>query len=503
MKKIIGRLIAIIPAVLMQCLWYILILGILSKYKVFLNAVLLILSIVFVLYLISKRDESSYKILWLLIIFVQPILGTLLYILLGNKKTSRPLQKKLQTAEKNINLELESSPETIKRLECEDARTAQTFKYISGETHFPVTENSFMEYYPLGDDMFPAMCEELEKAERFIFLEYFIVQEGIFWNSLINILVKKAENGVDVRIMYDDLGSISKYSVLNALKLVSKKIKVVAFNPLLFVSARLNNRDHRKIMVIDGKTAFSGGINLADEYINQASRFGHWKDIGFKITGMGVQSYTYMFMEFWNAFSAEKIPDKYLDNSLFEKKGGDGYVISYYDSPFYRDAVSNNVFIDILSQSVKYVWFYTPYLILSDSLLDAFVRTAKRGVDVRIIMPGIPDKKVIFRLSRSYYEQLLEAGVKIYEYKSGFVHAKACISDDKLALIGTVNLDYRSLFLHFECSSLFYKSSAIFELKSDFEKTQIKCHERLLSEEKKGLIHRIINNILRIFAPLC
>jgi len=503
MKKITGRIIVIIPAVLMQCFWYIMLLGLLKDYVNVLTIILTVLSVLFVLYLISKRDESSYKILWLLIILVQPILGAILYIFLGNKKSSRPLMKKLQSVRNDINFELEQSPEAVKVLESENKRISQTFEYVSRMTGFPVTENSDSEYYSIGEDMFADMCSELEKAERFIFLEYFIVKNGFFLNSLVDILARKAKEGVDVRVMYDDLGSISTYSGIDALKLKSLGIKCISFNPLFFVTSQLNNRDHRKIMVIDGKTAFSGGINLADEYINHEERFGHWKDIGFRISGRGVQSYTYMFVEFWNAFSFDKIPAKYLDNELFDKKGGDGYIISYYDSPFYSDAVSNNVFIDILSQAVNYVWFYTPYLVLGDSLIDAFVRTAKRGVDVRIIMPGIPDKKIIFRLSRSYYSQLLEAGVKIYEYKPGFVHAKACISDDRTALIGTVNLDYRSLFLHFECSSLFYNSSAVGKLKKDFEKTQCRCRECTLSDEKKGLFHRILNAVLRIVAPLC
>lgn len=363
-------------------------------------------------------------------------------------------------------------------------------------------KNDSAEYYPLGEDMFAAMCRELKKAEKFIFLEYFIIQEGKFWDGLVDILAEKAAAGVDVRVMYDDFGCLSTFSRKDAMKLIVKKIKVAVFNPLVFVSARLNNRDHRKIMVIDGKVAFSGGVNLADEYINERDRFGHWKDIGFKLTGKAVISYTYMFMEFWNAFSLSKIPADYL-NIAYEEEHNDGYVLSYYDSPFSSDAVSNNLFTELLSQATDYVWFFTPYLMLGDTLRDAFIRAAKRGVDVRIMMPGIPDKKMVYRMSRSYYRHLLEAGVKIYEYTPGFLHAKACVCDDKLAVIGTVNLDYRSLFLHFECSTIFYKAALISDVKRDFEETQCKCSRRILENEKKGLIHRVVNSILRLFAPLC
>lgn len=505
MKKIIGRFIVLIPAILIQVLWYLILISFFAKYMALFICILSVLSVIFVLYLVSKKDESSYKILWLILIMALPILGAFLYVCWGNKKTSRPLQKKLYSSKKNINIILEQNSVISESLKSADKRASQTFEYIRKMTGFPVVRNTHTEYYSLGEDMFEDMCKELKKAQRFIFLEYFIVQEGIFWNTIVDILAEKAEQGVDVRIMYDDLGCISTYSASNAIKLMTKKIKCIPFNPMIFVKASLNNRDHRKIMVIDGKVAFSGGINIADEYINQKERFGHWKDIGFKITGKSVQSYTYMFMEFWNAFSANKMPEKYLDNTLFEfdKKNDNGYVISYYDSPFYPEAVSNNVFIEILSQATEYVWFYTPYLMLGDALLDAFVRTAERGVDVRIIMPGIPDKKVIFKISRSYYKQLLESGVKIYEYSAGFVHAKACICDDKIATIGTVNLDYRSLFLHFECSSVFYNSKIVTDLKNDFMNTQEQCKERTLKDEKKGILNKITDAVLRLFAPLC
>lgn len=503
MKKIIGRIIVIIPALAFQCLWYVALYRIFEEYVALISGILTVLAVIFVLYIVSKKDESSYKILWLILILTEPILGTVLYIFMGNKKSSRPIKRGIENAKQEMGFKFYEDPLILGKLENENLRAAQTFEYVRKSTGFPISGNSDTKYYPLGEDMFMDMVQELQKAERFIFLEYFIVQDGIFLDSIVDILAEKAAQGVDVRFMYDDVGSISTYSKVNAVKLTSKGIKCMAFNPLLFVTAMLNNRDHRKIMVIDGKIAFSGGINLADEYINQKERFGHWKDIGFKVTGAGVQSYTYMFIEFWNAFSPNKIPAKYLDNSLFEKKTGSSYVISYYDSPFYSESVSNNLFNDILSQATEYVWFYTPYLMLGETLLDAFVRAAKRGVDVRIIMPGIPDKKLVFRISRSYYAQLLEAGVKIYEYTPGFVHAKACICDDKISVIGTVNLDYRSLFLHFECSSLFYGSGINQDIKTDFEKTQLKCRERTLSNEKNGIIFRIINSILRMFAPLC
>ncbi len=348
-------------------------------------------------------------------------------------------------------------------------------------------------------------------------MEYFIIQRGKFWDTMTDILAERAAAGVDVRVLYDDLGSIATYSVADIHELNQKGIKCIAFNPMLFLSTQLNNRDHRKIMVIDGRVAYSGGVNLADEYINEKEVYGRWKDIGFRITGDGVGSYTYMFAEFWNAFSKNQIgreeilPIEAKETESTEKaEAGEGaadpedngYIIPYYDSPVREEHTSNVLYTELLSLATDYVWFFTPYLMLGDALFDAFIRAAGRGVDVRIIMPGIPDKKMVYRLSRSYYRDLLKAGVKIYEYTPGFVHAKAVIVDDKVAGIGTVNLDYRSLFLHFECNSLFYRADIIEPLKADYLKTQEECRERTLDNINNGRFYRFADSLLRLIAPL-
>jgi len=502
-KKIAGRVVAVIVPVAMQFLWYLLILKWLSKAAGLLSIVLTVLSFLFVLYINTKREESSYKTLWLIVILTFPVLGAVMYIIFGNNNTAKKLEKNITKARLHMDYELSDGEKCIGELEREDKRLAQSVKRISDATGFPMVKLDSAEYFSVGEEMFADMCKELEKAEKYIFAEYFILQNGKFLNTVVDIMAKKAAQGVDIRIMYDDLGSIATYSLADALKLGEKGIKCVPFNPFLFIKSQLNNRDHRKIMVVDGRVAYSGGINLSDEYINIGSKYGHWKDIGFKITGEGVKSYTYMFMEFWNAFSNDMIPHDLVGES-FEKegKGGDGYVLPYYDSPMVDENVSNTFFSEMLYAASDYVWFYTPYLMLGDSLFDAFIRAAKRGVDVRIIMPGIADKKVVFRLSRSYYRQLIEAGVKIYEYTPGFVHAKGCICDDKLAVLGSVNLDYRSLFLHFECSSIFYDSSIIRTFKADILDTQSKCKQRTLEDTKRGFFGRLIDGVLRIFAPL-
>ena len=508
-KKLFGRILIEIPAIVLQLFWYSIMLGLLNNllneyFWELLNALLSILAVVFVTGLVAKRDESSYKLLWVMLIVAMPIFGAMLYFMLGNKNTGKKLKKKLEQSASMLPKPQNNKNDLyLSDIKTDELRIAQTLKHISDTTGFPILKNDTSKYYPFGEDMFQDMCEDLKKAKKYIYVEYFIIQSGKFWDTLTDIMAEKASEGVDVRVMYDDLGSIGTYSVSDVIELSKKGIKCIAFNPFLFIKSQLNNRDHRKIMVIDGQIAYSGGVNLADEYINEKQLFGRWKDIGFRITGEAVNSYTYMFAEFWNAFSNDKILKSTIFSPTEEKIMNDnGYILPYYDSPMYDEHISNELFTEILSISTNYVWFYTPYLILGDALFDAFIRAAKRGVDVRILMPGIPDKKMVYRLSRSYYTDLLKAGVKVYEYTPGFVHAKAFIADDKIAGIGTVNLDYRSLFLHFECNSIFYKGNIIQDLKQDYLHTQNESVERTLKDVKKGILYRLGNNLLRIIAPL-
>ena len=509
MKKILGRILIVIPAIALQTVWYFLMFGLLnSLFRGYLwnaiNGCLSILAVVFVTGLVTKRDESSYKLLWVMLIVAMPIFGALLYFMLGNKNTGKKLKKKLEHSASTLpDMTAREDRNYIADIQAEDLRMGQTLAHVSHATGFPVMQNGTSKYYPFGEDMFRDMCKDLKKAEKYIYVEYFIIQSGKFWDTLADIMAQKVTEGVDVRVMYDDLGSIGTFSVVDVIELTKKGIKCIPFNPFLFIKSQLNNRDHRKLMVIDGKVAYSGGINLADEYINETHPFGRWKDIGFRITGEAVNSYAYMFAEFWNAFSNDKIIAAGIPAPAEEKeRATNGYILPYYDSPMGQEHVSNELFVEILSSATNYVWFYTPYLMLGDALYDAFIRAAKRGVDVRIIMPGIPDKKMVYRLSRSYYMDLKKAGVKIYEYTPGFVHAKAFIADDKIAGIGTVNLDYRSLFLHFECNAVFYKADIITDLKKDYLATQEESHEKTEGDIKRGLLYRFGNNVLRLIAPL-
>ena len=503
MEKVQRRVLTILPALVIQFLWLYLVFGLLAPWAGVISTVLSILAFLFVLFIIIKPDEGTYKILWLLVILTFPLPGALLYLCFGNKRTTKPLRKKLKASK--VPEPRNDGSSSLKAIAEQDLRLSQTFQTIQKETGFPACANESARYYPLGDVLFPVMLAEMEKAEKFIFVEYFIIERGVMWDSMVDILARKAAEGVDVRVMYDDMGSISTYSKENVKELTKKKIRCVPFNPLLFLRGTLNYRDHRKMLIIDGKVAFSGGVNLADEYINKVEKFGHWKDIGFRLTGPAVENYTRMFAEFWNAFSGDEIPDSLLAEipALRMPARPDGYVLSYYDSPLRPFAASNELYIDLLSQAKEYAWFFTPYLMPGDALLGAFGRAAQRGVDVRIIMPGVPDKKAIYRMSNSFYTVLLAAGVRIFEYTPGFVHAKGCVIDGVVGTVGTVNLDYRSLFLHFENNSLFYRASILEDIKEDFLATQSQCKERTLENIGVKFSKFVVDGVLRIFAPLC
>lgn len=504
MGKIMRRVLIVIPAVALQVLWHVLLVKWLAPYAPLIVSLVSVAAVFMVLFIVIKRDESTYKLLWLLIILTMPLVGALLYLFFGNKRTAKPLKKRLQGVESS------GDPHPLPVGETPFAgekRMEQTIRWLERKTGYPLCKARPVRYYPLGDDMFPDMLRDMKSAKRSIYIEYFIIEPGQMWDAMMEVLEDKLRQGVDVRVMYDDLGSISSFNFSNARELTQKGIPCVPFNPLLALKGTANYRDHRKMLIVDNEIAYSGGINLSDRYINLEHPYGHWKDTGFRLTGEGVHSFTHMFLTFWNAFALKKgeggTPMPTLQDSAEAPRETDGYVLSYYDSPLEHDATSNQLFIDLLSQSTDYAWFFTPYLMLGDDLMAAMLAAARRGVDVRIIMPGIPDKKLIFRMSRSFYQVLLNGGVKIYEYTPGFVHAKSFVSDDKVATIGTVNLDYRSLFLHFENNSLFYRAGIVEKIKEDFLATQALCSEVQPYDKKRYSRRWAVDGLLRIFAPLC
>ncbi len=504
-KILKSRLVVVGLAILLQALWWALFVGRLTQYSVFINALFRFVSIGILLYLIRKDENSAYKIAWMILIMGIPLFGGILYVMIGNKKPGKRLAVKMAAVKAEMKDSMAQNQWILKEIQAQDPTAAGNIRYIGEFGPYPVWKNTEVTYYPLGEQMFSAMLEDLKKAEHYIFLEYFIIQEGLMWDWILEILEQKVKEGVDVRLIYDDVGCVSLLPFHYAGMMEEKGIKCLAFNRFIpVVSLVMNNRDHRKIMVIDGHTAYNGGINLADEYINKKLRFGHWKDTGVRIHGDAVFNFTLMFLEVWNAF---KVPD--LDYSIFRPRRwheepfeGDGYVAPYADTPLDNEALGENVYINILNQAKDYVYIATPYLLISDEMENALCLAAKRGVDVRILMPGIPDKPTVFFMAKSYSPPLLKAGVQIYEYTPGFVHAKSYVCDDRIATVGTINMDFRSLYLHFECGTFLYGCKAVLDVKKDMEECFPQCHQVSLGDCRQGLIGNLLTSVLRVLAPL-
>ena len=465
------------------------------------------ISVLMVLFILKKDDSSAYKITWLAVLLFLPAVGGLVYGFFGNK---RPLKRIAAHAREHaiIAKQLDSDGELpfICREKC--GRMFSLMHYIRKISSYHAYQNTNVKYYTMGEHMFEDMLTELEKAKKFIFFEFFIVKKGEMWDRLLEVMERKAAEGVDVRLIVDDLGSQKLFSNIYTKQLRAKKIKVLRFNPMLpFLMLFMNNRDHRKILVVDGDVAFTGGINIGDEYINKTSRFGIWKDTGLKLTGEAVYSFTLMFIEMWDTFC--RVEERINAHELYKGAGNvqaetDGLVLPYGDSPLDRIQLGENIYIDILNQAEKYVYIFTPYLIISEKMVHALRMTADRGVDVRIVTPGIPDKKFVNRLTKSYYNYLLKAGVKIYEYTPGFMHAKSFVSDDRVAVVGTINLDFRSLYLHFECAVLLYESSVIDEIKADADDVLAQSQQIFYTKTKKRRIFfdDLVDAVLHLFAPL-
>lgn len=502
LKKVFSRTVVTALLIVIQVAWLAALLLQLGNSLPAIQTVLRILSLVAILFVIKSDMNPSYKIGWILLIAVLPILGGLMYVIFGNKRPTKNMREMLRA-------QLEKSAEYLGTQESItgelDGGAAGLFKYLEGSAGYPTAKNTTVRYYRVGEEMYADLLPELEKAEKFIFLEYFIIRPGEMWDGVLEILKRKAAAGVDVRIIYDDMGCIDILPANYNATLEGWGIRTMAFNRFVpAVSLVMNNRDHRKITVIDGKVGFTGGINISDEYINAKERFGHWKDTGLMLKGPGVFNLTLMFLEMWNAFN--KDGDNYADfiPSAFEEKGGgsDGYVLSFSDSPLDNESVGESVYTDMLYQAKDYIYITTPYLAIDSELQTALCMAAKRGVDVRMITPGIPDKKLVYRLTRSYYPTLLRAGVKIYEYTPGFIHAKSFVCDDKLCVVGTINMDYRSLYLHFECGTLMYNNPEIKQIKKDDLDTMEKCRKVELSDMKTNFLGELLDSFLRSIAPL-
>ena len=455
-----------------------------------------LIAIVVVLRLYSKPTNGAYKLPWIMLMMAMPIMGLSLYLLTQLALSTKSIQKRLQSMKQRIDPYL-TNEEIPRGLNPEEENLS---KYLQKYEGMPAWDQTAVKYCGETLDALADMKKDLEQAEKFIFMEYFILEDGEAFDQLREILERKAAEGVEVRLMYDDLGSIGTTSWRYARELSQSGIHCRPFNPALpFFNLFLNNRDHRKITVIDGRVGYTGGYNLADEYFHYTKPYGHWKDTGLRIEGRAVRNLTATFLELWNVNSrTEEDVSSYLE--IDHRVEGKGAVQPFGDSPLDDERSAENVYLNIINQAKRYVWIMTPYLIITDELSRGLTLAAKRGVDVRLITPGVPDKKAVWAVTRSYYAPLVREGVRIFEYTPGFCHGKMALSDGCVASIGTSNLDYRSLYLHFENNVVLYRSDAVRQMEADFQEMFPRCRE--MTEKYRSVTLRIWQCILRLFAPL-
>lgn len=499
-KLIFNRLTLALAILIAQIFVIVLAFKFFYNYIIFFFGGLGFLSFIVVAYILICKENTNYKIAWILLVLGFPGIGSLLFLFLQLQPGPKLMNKKINENKKESLKYLYQNENVLEHID--DSNVTSLVHYMNNYARYPIYESGDVTYFPFGEDKFEDLKRELEKAEKFIFLEYFIIAKGYVLDSVMDILKRKVKQGVEVRLLYDGTCPFNGIPYDYPTILKEDGIDAKMFSPIkAVISTHQNNRDHRKIVVIDGKVAYTGGINLGDEYINQKVRFGRWKDTAIKITGEAVNSFTTMFLEMWNIDSPRN--EDYFPYIVSSNEKKKGYVMPYGDNPLDNETVGRTVYMSILNNAKEYVYIMTPYLILDDELLNTIKYTAKRGVDVRIIMPHIPDKKIVYCLGRSYYEELLKNNVKIYEYELGFVHGKMFVSDDEKAVVGTINLDYRSLYLHFECGCYLYQNPVIKEIKKDFEQTFSDC----ITIDKQnihqyGVVKKIIGIILRFLAPL-
>ncbi len=478
-----------------------------SEYFVYFDIFLRVISAVTVIIIINRHSNPSYKLAWVVPILIFPLFGGLFYLFITGQMHTKYYFYKLVTSEKKINEKYKQKKEIVSEIEDKFPERKSTVSYINKVSGMNVYHSKNPVYFPLGEDMMKSLVSALEKAERYIFLEFFIIKQGVFWNSILEILKRKAAEGVDVRVMYDGMGSLAPLPLHYPKKLESYGIKCRVFSPFTpFLSALQNNRDHRKILVIDGKVAYTGGVNLSDEYINVNYPQGHWKDMAVKVEGEAAWSFARMFLHLWwqNSKKSENIEDFEPHFTQEELSGGDdGFVMPFGDIPQDKYQVGEFIYLDIINKAKKYVYITTPYLILDHEMTVALKNASYSGIDVKILCPKIADHWYARAVAYSYYKELTDAGIKLYEYTPGFIHGKTFVSDDNVAVVGSINLDYRSLYLHFECAAWFLGSKICQDVKNDFEDTLSKCDKITIEYcDKMHPLRKLLNAVLRLFAPL-
>lgn len=471
------------------------------------NYIVTLLAVIILMYVVNARQNSSFKLMWIVLILAVPVVGVVFYIYTKLQYGTRFISHRLEELTEETEEYLIPKRETANEIFAASKHEFGIFKYLYEKGGYPVYRDAAVKYFPLGEDKFKEMIYQLDSAREFIFLEYFIVDRGYMWDRILDILARKVREGVEVRFMYDGTCSLSLLPKNYPSRMERLGIKCKIFSPMKpFLTTHQNNRDHRKILVIDGHTAFTGGVNLADEYINRKNRFGHWKDTAIMVKGEAVNSFTLMFLQMWNI--TESRPEdyqRYLRKDPYIEPGMrcGGYIVPYGDSPFDGEEVGEKVYLDILNRAKDYVHIMTPYLILDEELINDITFAAQRGVEVKLLLPHIPDKKYAYLLARTYYEELISQGVEIYEYIPGFIHAKVFTSDDEKAVVGTINLDFRSLYLHFECAAYIWKNPVVADIEEDFQNTLKRCRRITLKDCRDyNIFCKLAGRVLRLIAPL-
>lgn len=500
----IGRLVFVGLCILLEVLWVVLLYIRLNEYSAVLSAATRLAALVIVLKLYGKHTNAAFKMPWMLLLLAFPVLGVCLYLLMGRSGTTRRMARRFEKVDQTLARSVPSRPDAVEDLKARGGPAGNLASYLQRYGGFPLCRNTDVAFYAEAADGLEAQLRDLERAERFIFMEYHAVQEGAAFRRLKDVLARKAAQGVEVRFIYDDIGSIGFINRDFIRRMEQVGVQCRVFNPVIPVfNVFLNNRDHRKITVIDGVVGFTGGYNLADEYFNLTHPFGRWKDTGIRLEGDAVTSLTAQFLEMWNAIRpTDGDMSAYLAAVPYQSRE-DGFVQPYADSPLDQEFVGENVYLSMAEGARERVWFTTPYLIISDEMTRVLGLAARRGVDVRIITPGIPDKKLVYSVTRSYYAGLARSGVRIYEYTPGFIHAKQCVADGETAVVGTINMDYRSLYLHFENAVLFHGCAAVKQVEEDFQNTFPQCREvtEQYSSGRSAAL-RVWQCLLRLFAPL-
>lgn len=518
MKKFLHRLFSptflAILLILLQLALLVLIFAYLDTYFWTIQLFFELMAIPVAFAIFNSKMNSSYKIAWMFFVIVSPLFGVLFYLLFANKKFTKRELRKIAPIDKSMKESMNSAEAdgAIHKIDqTTDGACYNIARYIKRFSNCNIYQDTSTTYFAWGEDAFPVMLEKLRAAKHYIFLEYFIISPGKMWNKILAILKEKAQNGVDVRVIYDDFGCLATLPSNYDKKLEAMGIKCLAFNkirPLLDI--RMNNRDHRKILVIDGYVGFTGGINIADEYINEIVRFGKWKDNCIMLEGDAVFSLTSLFLSTWLLRKKDKetlkfsdyLPSKYIPQQKKNIKAN-GFVQPYGSLPYTYENASYNVYLNLILKATRYIYISTPYLVLNSTMQEAICLAAKSGVKVKILTPGIPDKKTVFEVTRSFYKPLVESGVEIYEYQPGFVHEKVFLVDDIMGTVGTVNLDYRSLFLHMENGTFLYKTDCLKDIKNDFEQTFLVSKQQTLEVVNKvNPFRKFYRLILKIFSPL-